>query len=199
MQGIQLAAAGARRDVWIVGSLSHQEFAKNVSRRSPGILRAVVGPGPHCLLSEELVAFLQGPVAVVVATRDEVLRPEIARGWGIEVADDRAAVTLCVDDPGGAQTRANLEANGEIAVTCSLPSTYRAVQLKGRTLQIRPPDERQRSAVLRHLEGFVEEVAAMGVRADGARTFLRGDLLSVTFGVRELYDQTPGANAGAQL
>lgn len=150
-------------------------------------------------LSHELVAFLEGPLAVVVATRDEELRPEVARGWGLEVADERTTVTLCVGDPPGSRTRANLETNGAIAVTCSRPSTYRTVQLKGSALELRPPGERELAAVRRHLEAFVEEVEPLGVRPEGARTFVGSELLSVTFEVRELYDQTPGPTAGARL
>jgi hypothetical protein len=39
------------------------------------------------LLSEQLIVFLQEGLAVIVATRDEGLRPEIARGWDLAVAD----------------------------------------------------------------------------------------------------------------
>lgn len=151
------------------------------------------------VLRDELVALLQGGVAVIVATRDGELRPEIARGWGIEVARTAERATVCVGEPPGSRTRANLAETGAIAVTCSRPSTYRTVQLKGTALELRPPDERQLAAVRRHLEAFVEEVGKVGVRPEGARMFLGKELLSVTFEVREVYDQTPGANAGARL
>jgi hypothetical protein len=35
-------------------------------------------------------------LAIAIATRDALLQPEIARGWGLEVAADRDAVTVCV-------------------------------------------------------------------------------------------------------
>lgn len=157
-----------------------------------GILGSLAGR-----LSDELRGFLQSGLAIVVATRDDELRPEIARGWGLELDRDRA--TLCLGVPPGSRSRANLEANGAVAVTCSRPSTYRTVQLKGASVELREPDERQRTLVRRHLEAFVEEVRAVGVRPEGARTFLGTDLCSVTFVVHEVYDQTPGEQAGQPL
>jgi hypothetical protein len=151
------------------------------------------------VLSEELVGFLRQGLAVIVATRDEELRPEIARGWAPVVDDERRAVTLCVCEAAGSRVRANLEANGAIAVTCSRPSTYRTVQLKGLAVDAGAPTEEHVRMVRRHLELFVEEVERLGVRPEGARTFLSGELLSVTFDVREVYDQTPGPKAGERL
>ena len=62
-----------------------------------------------------------------------------------------------------------------------------------------PEAERQLAAVRDHLGAFVEEVGMVGVQPEGARTFLSGELLSVRFDVRELYDQTPGPQAGQRL
>ena len=151
------------------------------------------------VISEELAEFLRGGLAVVVATRDQNLRPEIERGWGIQLGEGPSTVTVCVCVPPGSHAQANLAANGAIAMTCSLPSTYRTVQLKGTAVALGAPTEEQLAAVRRHVDLFVEEVAELGVRPEGARSFAAGELISVTVAVRELYDQTPGAGAGAPL
>ena len=39
-------------------------------------------------ISEELKTFLEGPVSVLIGTRDSRLIPEITRAWGPRVADD---------------------------------------------------------------------------------------------------------------
>jgi hypothetical protein len=151
------------------------------------------------ILAADVAAFLVGGVAIVVATRDEELRPEIARGWGPEVAGDGTGVTLCVGVAPGSRTRANLEGNGAIAATFSQPSTYRTVQLKGSALELREPPREQLARVQEHLEAFVDEVRQVGLDPERGRALLEPELLSVTFDVRELYDQTPGPNAGARL
>jgi len=154
---------------------------------------------PSSRLSDELVAFLQSGLAIVVATRDEKLAPEIARGWGLEVDADAGTATLCIAAPPDSRSRSNLEANAALAVTCSRPSTYRTVQLKGTVDELREPSERQLASVRRHLEAFVDEVGTVGVPPEGARTFLSGELFSVRLDVREVYDQTPGPQAGERL
>jgi hypothetical protein len=151
------------------------------------------------ILGEDVAAFLVGGVAIVVATRDDELRPEIARGWGPAVAEDRASVTLCVGVAPDSRTRANLEGNGAVAATFSQPSTYRTVQLKGGAVDVTEPDGKQLARVQEHLEAFVDEVRQVGLEPDRGRALLEPELLAVTFDVRELYDQTPGPNAGARL
>jgi len=157
----------------------------------------VSSPSPR--LTEELAAFLASGVAVIAATRDAGLRPEVTRGWGIEVAEGGRHVTLCLAGGPGSRSYANLEANGAVAVTASRPTTYRSVQLKGTATAIETPSSAQLEAAHRHLEAFVAEVAAVGIPPEGARGFLNRDLVAVTIAVRELYDQTPGANAGQRL
>jgi hypothetical protein len=146
-----------------------------------------------------MAAFLQSGVAVVVATRNDDLRPEIGRGWGPQVAADGTAVALCVSVPPGSRTRENLRSNGAIAATFSRPSTYRTVQLKGDVLDVREPSEGELARVQAHLAAFLDDVQQIGVRPSDARALLERDLAAVTFEVRELFDQTPGPNAGTPL
>jgi Pyridoxamine 5'-phosphate oxidase len=102
--------------------------------------------GALTTVDPDVAAFVAGGVAVVVATRDDALRPEIARGWGPLVAPDGAAATLCVGLHPGSRARANLEANGAIAATFSLPTTYRGVQIKGVARALREPRPTSASA-----------------------------------------------------
>ena len=60
------------------------------------------------VLDPDVVEFIHGGVAVGVATRDDDLRPEFARGWGPEVSADGRSLRLCVSAPEGSRMRANL-------------------------------------------------------------------------------------------
>lgn len=153
-------------------------------------------PGPA--LTDDLAVFLASGVAVVVATRDADMRPEITRGWGIEVSDG-GHLTLCLAAEPGSRTHSNLAGNGAIAITASRPTTYRTVQFKGTATAIGEPDAAQIATAHRHLEAFAAEVAPFGIPLAGARGFLGRELVAVTVAVREVYDQTPGANAGQRL
>ena len=88
-------------------------------------------------LDPAVVEFIHGGVAVGVATRDDDLRPEFARGWGPEVSADGRSLRLCVAAPEGSRMRANLERNGAVAVGFSPPTIARAVQVKGVATRVR--------------------------------------------------------------
>jgi hypothetical protein len=147
----------------------------------------------------EVAAFVGLGVATIAATRSNALVPEITRGWGPAINAEAGTMELCLGLTEHAVTRANLEANGAIAVTCSLPTTYRSVQVKGTATRIGEPDAGQLDRVARHLEAFVAETQAVGIAPALSRRLLQSHLLAVRLSVSELYDQTPGPTAGARL
>lgn len=95
--------------------------------------------------------------------------------------------------------RDNLQSNGAIAVTCSQPTSYRTVQLKGRVATIADPSAEQLADVDRHAEAFSSEAEQVGLGPGSGFRLLDRALVSVTFNVAEVYDQTPGPNAGARI
>jgi hypothetical protein len=151
------------------------------------------------VVGDDLAAFVRSGVAIIVATRDRKLRAEITRAWGPEVSADGRSVTLCVSAPPGSKTRSNLAGNGAIAVTFSLPTTYRTVQMKGTAVEVGEPNAEQLARVDEHLAAFVDQVEQVGIPRQLAPTFMQPEFVSVTLEVRELYDQTPGPNAGSKL
>jgi hypothetical protein len=138
-------------------------------------------------------------VAIVVATRDDEMRPEIVRAWGIEVADDGMTARLCVSASRDSRTMSNLAGNGAIAVTMVLPSTYLMIQMKGHVTEIGEPTAAQLERVDAHVAAFVAEVEPVGLPAELARRYVHYDFIAITVAVRERYDQTPGPHAGARV
>ena len=84
-------------------------------------------------------------------------------------------------------------------MTCSRPTTYRTVQLKGEVVSVREPTAEQLAAVDDHVEAFSREAEEVGLMPGTGRRFLDPGLVAVTLAVRELYDQTPGPSAGARM
>jgi hypothetical protein len=148
---------------------------------------------------EGLAEFLRRGVAVVVATRDERLRPTIGRGWAPRLSADESRLTLCVEAPPASAMRANLTGNGVTAATFSLPTTYRTVQVKGAAVDVREPTQEELDAVADHCDAFSVEAEAVGLPPRGGRRLLDSRLLAVTLSVSELFDQTPGPKAGSRL
>jgi len=182
-----------------------------ITRRAIGALCLATGRREcrfHCVdrskvapvLDPNVVEFIHGGVAVGVATRDDDLRPEFARGWGPEVSADGRSVALCVSAPEGSRMRANLERNGAVAVGFSPPTIARAVQVKGVATRVGEPETADLERVERHVRSFVAEAGRVGAPEElSQRMFVRTGLVAVQFSIDEVFDQTPGPTAGRRL
>ena len=152
------------------------------------------------MLDPAVIEFIHGGVAVGVATRDDDLKPEFARGWGPQVAADGRSLRLCVTAPEGSQMRANLELNGAVAVGFSPPTIARAVQVKGVASRVGDPEAADLDRVERHVRSFVAEAERIGAPAElSLRMFVGTGLVAVGFSIDEVFDQTPGPTAGRRL
>ena len=152
------------------------------------------------MLDPAVVEFIQGGVAVGVATRDDDLRPEFGRGWGPEVSAGGRSLRLCVAAPEGSRMRANLDRNGALAVGFSPPTIARAVQVKGVAGAVDEPGADDLKRVERHLGLFVAEAERIGAPAElSRRMFVGTGLVAVQFSIDEVFDQTPGPTAGRRL
>ena len=152
------------------------------------------------MLDPDVVEFIRGGVAVGVATRDDDLRPEFARGWGPEVTADGRSMRLCVSAPEGSRMRANLEKNGAVAVGFSPPTIARAVQVKGVSTRVGEPEAADLARLERHFRAFVAEAGRVGAPEElSQRMLMRAGLVAVQFSIDEVFDQTPGPTAGRRL
>jgi hypothetical protein len=161
--------------------------------------------GDPVSIGDELKTFLEGPVSVLVGTRDSRLIPEITRAWGPRVFEDRRRISLCVPIATSRKTLDNLEANGEIAVTFSLPTNYHTFQLKGRHATAAEPDSTDLQAVERHRDAFAMVNERLGQHRRQVEAFWRGEiesspaLVKIFFAPEQVFDQTPGPGAGRKL
>ena len=156
-------------------------------------------------IGDELKALLEGPVSVLVGTRDSRLVPEITRAWGPQVSENRRGISLCVPIATSRKTLDNLEANGEIAATFSLPTTYRTFQLKCHRAMTAEPDSTDLEAVERHRDAFAVVNERLGQSRRDIEAFWQGEietsaaLVKISFAPEQIFDQTPGPGAGNKL
>ncbi|HTU86023.1 MAG TPA: pyridoxamine 5'-phosphate oxidase family protein [Solirubrobacteraceae bacterium] len=151
-------------------------------------------------IPDPALALIGQGVTVVAATRDAAMRPHIARAWGPEVLGERGPLRLCIEASERSATAQNLVERPEIAATFTRPSTYQSVQLKGLTLEVRPPTDDELGLVDEHQAAFAAEVEKVGIQLRLVPRLLdRSSLVSVSIAVDELYDQTPGRAAGTPL
>ncbi len=156
-------------------------------------------------IDKQLKAFLESGVSVLVGTRDSGLSPEITRAWGPRVSKDGNSVSLCVPLGTSRKTLENLEENGLIAVSFSLPTTYKTIQLKGRCIETGEPSAADLRAVERHREAFSSLNEGIGVPRQLLDSFWSRELetspavVAIRFHPEEVFDQTPGPQAGSRL
>jgi hypothetical protein len=156
-------------------------------------------------ISAELKAFLESGVSVVVGTRNADLVPEITRVWGLLVSKDRKSISLCAPLATSHKTLDNLTGNGQMTVCCSLPTSYKTVQLKGQYIERADPSRADLAAVERHREAFRRLNESIGIPLQRTETFWRRELetspvlVKLRFVPEQIFDQTPGPDAGSPL
>jgi hypothetical protein len=151
------------------------------------------------MIGSELQQFLESGVSVLVGTRDRLLVPEGARGFGVRVLSGGAELEVFVPEAWGERTFANLADNGRIAVSIARPEDHRSVQVKGSMLEIRPGGEAERAAIDRYREALIAKFSVIGYPPSHFHRLNVWPCRVVRLGVESLYEQTPGPRAGAPL
>lgn len=151
------------------------------------------------MIDEALAEFLQSGISVLVGTRDRLLVPAAARGFGLRVAAGGEEVVVFVPQSWGAATVDNLRDNGRIAVSVARVADHRSVQIKGRVVEIREADEAERAFVDSYRERLVPEWGSFGFPPRVLQRLRSWPSHAVRFRVESLYEQTPGPGAGQPL
>lgn len=151
------------------------------------------------MIGSELQQFLESGVSVLVGTRDRLLVPEAARGFGLRVEAGGRELAVFLPVVWSARTVANLRDNGRIAVAAARPLDHRSVQAKGRCLEVRDGEPADQRDLERYRERLVADFAAFGYPPRILRRFNAWPCQVVRFAVEALFEQTPGPRAGAPL
>jgi hypothetical protein len=150
-------------------------------------------------LSEELVEFLESGVSLLCGTRDAALRPDCCRAVGAIVAKDRRSVSVLLNPMTATRTLANLRDGGPCAMTASRPIDYRTLQIKGPASAPRDPSELEQVIANRYLAAFVEALYLVGLQRAVVRRLRVAPVRVIELEVGELFQQTPGPQAGQRL
>ena len=153
------------------------------------------------LLDAAHVAFIQGPVSVIVATRNAELAPDVVRGCGCRVSRDRRQVTVLIEPARASSLLDDIAANGLVAVVFSQPSTHRTIQLKGEDARLVPVTAADRAAARRHRQQWCADLASIGYAPEFAAAVHGGGgpLAAIRFTPTAAFQQTPGPGAGQPL
>ena len=145
--------------------------------------------------------FIQGPVSVVVASRNAELVADAVRGCGCRVSRDRRQVTVLVEPGRAGSLLEDVATNGMIAVVFSQPSTHKTIQLKGTDARVVPVTAADRATAQRHLREWAEDLGRIGYTAPFSAALHGGSgpLAAIRFTPTAAFQQTPGPDAGQPI
>jgi len=156
-------------------------------------------------LPAEVKAFIERGASVMVGTRDAELVPELVRALGTRISADRTRLSVCVAMAAGARTVGNLRDNSRLAVTFALPADSHAIQLWGRCIGTGRPRRDDLTAVRQHRDLFARVNTGLGVPLPFIEALwqreLAGspDMVTIRFVIEQIFNQTPGPDAGSRL
>ena len=105
-------------------------------------------------------------------------------------------MTLYFPTEQSGRTLANLEKTRQVTAFFVTQTTYRAVQVKGEVVAIRPSRAADRKVQEAYRKEFVELAVAVGVSREVVSRIAIWPSTAVDVSVREIYEQTPGPKAG---
>lgn len=150
-------------------------------------------------ISDELAAFFESGISVLVGTRDERCVPEAMRGAGARVESGRRELTVWIPAANSERTVANLRATGRVAVCFSTFENHRSIQLKGHVVELREGAGDDRASVERYRGDLARHWGYLGIAPRLVLRFNVWPCFALRFRVEQMFVQTPGPGAGAPL
>lgn len=152
------------------------------------------------MFGTELTSMIEDGAGLVVGTVGADDEPRATRAWSAVVVDAaarRLRVVVSADDP---VSVANLRPDAVVALNGADVRTFRSVQLKGRVVVVEPPGPDDLDTTREQSERFLHEVHATdGNPIELLRRILPIEVVVVELEIDEMYDQTPGPDAGGPL
>ncbi len=142
---------------------------------------------------------LEAGTTVLIGSVDERNTPSCCRAIALASEDDLATATVYVPLAVSQQTIQNLATTKRIAVVASHPIDHGSIQLKGTTTEVRLAKDDEAPFVRSRLEGLAEVLHNIGVPRRLVRSAAYWPAFAVTLRVEQIFEQTPGPNAGSRL
>lgn len=142
---------------------------------------------------------LEPGLSVVVGSVDARNVPTCCRAIAISSADDLATATVYLPVAAGQETIQNVATTKRLAITASNPPDHRTTQLKGTTIEARLARDDEHPFLRGRLEAFVDVLEKFGFPRGLARRLGYWPAFAVTIRVEEIFEQTPGPQAGNRI
>jgi hypothetical protein len=151
------------------------------------------------MLKTRLRQYLEPRMSIIVGSVSAERMPACCRAIAIKADDELRAFTVYVPVATSQETISNVAGNRRIAVACSRPLTHSTVQIKGTVREVRLAGEGERAFVSERLAAFADELGDLGFPRRNIASLAHWPAFAIDVQVEELFEQTPGPNAGVSL
>jgi hypothetical protein len=142
---------------------------------------------------------LEQGTTILVASVNRQGVPSCCRGVALTSNDDLATATVYVPLAASQDTIANVATTHRIAVSITHPVDHSSIQLKGTTATTRLAEDREAGFVRGRLDAMAEVLDSIGLPRRIVHSITCWPSYAIDVRVEEIYDQTPGPNAGSRL
>ena len=142
---------------------------------------------------------LEPGLSILVGTVDAHGVPACCRAIAIASNDDLETVTVFLPVATRHEAIQNIATTRRVAVASSNPIDNRSTQIKGTTVDARLAREDEAGIVRRNLDAWTDVLHRVGVPRRLTRSVAHWPAFAVTMRVEEIYEQTPGPQAGTRI
>jgi hypothetical protein len=151
------------------------------------------------VIDPDVVTLLESGSATFVGSVDAAGNPAAAYGMGALVLGDGAELRVIL----GAEERQvieNLQETGAVAVGATDVPTLRSVQIKGRAQLVEPVTPEDRIRINRYIAEYFDTINRTdGTPVELLHRLVPRDFVAFVMTIEEIFDQTPGPQAGSVL
>ena len=150
---------------------------------------------------DKIIELINTPgLPIALGTRDENLQPAASYIMGVKL-DEGNKVSFHYQKSLGDKHLNDLLENGNVAITISHPVTHSSFQLKGKYLSHREGNQEDQKKAKAFLDSFINNLTPAYGEAPSISAYSKddGSCYVVTITVEEMYNQTPGPNAGQKI
>lgn len=146
-----------------------------------------------------LTRVLEPGTSVVMASVDSRCVPSCCRAIAIASSDEAATVTVYVPMATSQDVMRNIATTRRVAITATNPVDHCSIQLKGVSLDARIARDDEEALVRARRDAFADLLSTIGIPHRVSQNVTYWPAFAVTVRVDEVFQQTPGPNAGTRL
>lgn len=151
------------------------------------------------MIDAALAGFLQQGLGIHIGTRDDGLQPNGARVLAVAVETGGTHLVAYVPHVASTRILADLESNGQAALSFARPTDDRACQVKGRFESARQARDDERPLIAAQWNGFLGQLERIGIPREGPSGWTTWPAVAIRIEATAVFDQTPGPSAGHSL